>query len=233
MESMKKQISKDTYDLLVLLRISPQEVKNSQTIKSYREVFSWLMQRRKNESINLTAFSGEADPRIWNPLEKELMEALDQGMTYVHCLGPVVCTDEKGKNVILEAFREYPKTVKLYLFRTRALYHWTCFTRRSDHDQKLFYRSYGECYHDPLPDIRREFCIYLEREDDRFSAAKTVYWHNRQLDYLWRKPVMDEVTDVKQVPTLTLSQLKAISNKIKEGKNDFNLLPAKQILDMN
>lgn len=224
------EVSIDTYNLLSLLNVSPQSHTISQTVENFKKAFSWLIDQEEVASIESVAFSGEADPRFWNAVEKELMSALNEGMMYVHCLGPVVCTDENGRNLILETYREYPKNVELYLSRTRALYHWTCFTRRSDGDNKFFFQVYGECYHEPLASTRKEYFIYLLTQDDSFLLNKKAYWYNRQRDYLWRRPIMDKIVDLDQVPTLTLSELSLAYSRIKEIGADFNLLTAKDII---
>ena len=225
------EVSRDTYNLLLLLNVIPSEHTIPQTVENFKKALSWLVDREEAENIESVAFSGEADPRFWNAVEKELMSALNEGMTYVHCLGPVVCTDENGRNAILEAYREYPKNVELYLSRTRALYHWSCFTRRSNRHNTLLFRLYGECYHEPLASTRKEYFIYLLSQDDSFLLNKEAYWYNRQRDYLWRKPIMDKIVDVNQVPTLTLSQLKLACNRMKETGASFNVSTAKDIMN--
>jgi len=225
-----KEVSRDTFNLLSLLNVSPDSLKISETVKNFKKAFSWLLDREKKEKIELLTVSGEADPRFWNAVEKELLYALSEGMTSVHCLGPLVCTDEYRKNALLEAYKKYPDNVELYLSRTRALYHWACFTRRSNNYNKLFFQLYGECHHEPLANIRREYFIYLLGHDDSFLLAKKSYWLNRQRDYQWRKPILDKVVDVHSVPTLTLSELAKAYEKMKKLGANFNLLTAREII---
>jgi hypothetical protein len=80
----KTEVSQDTYELLLLLNIEPQFATASDTIRKYKECFSWITDKDEEET-NLLAFSGEADPRIWNAVEDEMMTALEKGMTYIFC----------------------------------------------------------------------------------------------------------------------------------------------------
>lgn len=225
-----REVSKDTFNLLSLLNVSPYSLKISETVENFKKAFSWVLDREDKEKIELLTVSGEADPRFWNAVETELLHALSEGVTSVHCLGPVVCTDEYGKNAILEASKKYPENVELYLSRTRALYHWACFTRRSNDYNKLFFQLYGECHHEPLANVRREYFIYLLSHDDSFLLAKKSYWLNRQRDYQWRKPILDRVVDVHSVPTITLSELAEAYEKMKKLRVNFNLLTAREII---
>lgn len=226
----EREVSKDTFNILSLLKVSPRPLEIPETVENFKKAFSWLLDRGKKERIELLTVSGEADPRFWNAVEKELIHAVSEGMTSVHCLGPVVCTDEYGKNAILETYKKYPENVELYLSRTRALYHWACFTRRSNDSNNLFFQLHGECYHEPLASVRREYFIYLLTDDDPFLLAKRSYWLNRQLDYKWRKPILDKVVDVHSVPTIKLSELTEVYKRVKKLKVNFNLLTAREII---
>jgi hypothetical protein len=189
-------------------------------------MFAWLDSEKGNKSI--LAFSGEADPIIWNALEGELMSAVDRGTKYIHCLGPVVCTDENGRHGILEVYKKYPEKVELRLFRTRYPYHWICFT--SINDNKLFFQFKGECYHEPLTPLRKHYFISLKSDDDPHRGLKVSYWHMKQLEYRWLRVITDKVTTIDEVPTITKSQIAMIYNKLKDRGKNLDLLTSEEIL---
>jgi hypothetical protein len=230
MKLLQTEVSEDTYDLLTQLGTYPRRREIRETIRNYKETFSWIVDKKEEEKIELAALSGEADPRIWNALEEEIMAALGEGMKYIHCIGPLLCTDENGRNAILEAYREYPKDVDIYLSRIRRPYHWTCFSRKTDGESDLFFQLHGECYHEPLAAVRKGYSVCLERQDDKYLSEKVVYWHNRQRDYLWVLPIMDKVVDADQVPTLSLSQMAASYKAMAARGLNFNLSTAKEIV---
>jgi len=134
---------------------------------------------------------------------------------------------------ITEVYSAYPKDVELYLFRTRIPYHWHRFSIKRDSSKSIFYRLFGECYHKPLADPRKEYLIYLESEDDSFLSNKICYWYNRQRDFEWLLPIMDKIVDVDKIPSLTLSQLRATSKKVADSGRDFNILNAEEIVNFS
>jgi len=224
-ESMKlkpSEVSEDTYRLLSLLKVKLETIRISATVEKHKAALLWVAERGYKKA-ELTAFSGEADPRIWNAIEPELREALNQGMKYTHIIGPVVCTDENGKNAVLQLRKDYPNSTKIYLTRTRKPYHWARFTSRINGTGDLFFRLFGECRHEPLADTRKGYTICLEKKDDAFLPEKMTYWYNRNRDYLWLMPIMDEITSVDAVATLTISQLKTVCERMKKEGLEFDL----------
>ncbi len=229
----KNEVSGDTYALLSLLEIVPFRQSKRDRIRLYKETIRWLVDRADPGEKEMIAFSGEADPQLWNALEEELKDAVENGMRYIHCLGPVLCTDEKGRNGILEVYKEYPNDVELYLFRTRIPYHWHRFSFKTDGSEKIFYRLFGECYHKPLADPRKEYKIWLESEEDRHFSNKICYYYNRERDFQWLLPIMDKVVDADEIPSLTSSQLKRTCSTLENAGRDFNLLAAEEIIKLS
>jgi hypothetical protein len=228
MKLLPSEVSEDTYRILSLLEVTPERIEIPATVEKHKRALSWMAERGF-ENAELVAFSGEADPRIWNAVEEKLGEALGKGMKYTHIVGPVVCTDETGKNAILELRKEYPRSVKLYLTRTRKPYHWSRFTSKVDGAKQLFFRLFGECHHEPLAAIRKGYSIWLEENTDPFMLDKIAYWYNRERDYVWLKPIMDEVTDPDKVPTLTMRQIKIVCQKMRHEGLDFDLETGRKI----
>lgn len=228
MKLVPSEVSEDTYKLLSLLEAKLETIRIPATVEKHKVALSWMAERGYKKA-ELAAFSGEADPRIWNAIEPELREALSQGMKYTHIVGPVVCTDENGKNAILQLRKDYPDSVKLYLTRTRKPYHWARFTSKINDAGDLFFRLFGECYHEPLADTRKGYAIWLEERDDEFLPEKMTYWYNRNRDYVWLMPIMDEITSVDVVPTLTISQLKIVCERMKKEGLEFDLETGERI----
>jgi hypothetical protein len=226
LENGIRVVSEDTQKLLQIINKKPQELKPYESIKRIKEMFKWLSEKEGNKSILI--FSGQADPIIWNELKEDLINAAEGGTNYIHCLGPVVCVDENGRNGILEAYEKYPSKINLRLFRTRYPYHWMLFT--SIENNTPFFKFKGEYYHKPLVPNRKHYFISLENSDDPYFGLKVGHWYRRQQEYESLKPIMDEVTCLDKIPTLSKSRLKAVYEKIEKGRRDPDLLDSGEIL---
>ena len=223
------KISADALPVLQALKLEPNYLTKSETVEELKGHFAWIRSQSPDSALSLLAFSGEADPNIWNYVEYDLRKSLDLGLIYKHCLGPVVCTDnDNNRNTILEVFKDYPEAVELYLFRIRQPYHWTCFTSQAS----LKYHFRGECYHHPLENGRGNFNITLEDEHDEFFAMKRSFWHKKQNEFKTLMPIMDKVSEIKDVPTLTESEFEKVYNNANKQKMFIEILNRDEILKL-
>lgn len=222
---MTLDVGIDSEKIIKLLSITPKPSTIEETISEIRSHFNWLCEQASDSDIMFLAFSGEADPDIWNKLEKDIRECLDAGMRYTHVVGPVVCTDDNGESSILDFMREYPDQVEIYLSRLRQLYHWNCFTALSS----LKYRLRGENYHDPLSENRKHFTIFYEKEDDKYASMKQYYWRSKINSFESIKPILEKVEDSGEIPLVTKSDLKKAYKNARRRRIPTELLNINEI----
>jgi hypothetical protein len=184
----------------------------------------------ENNKIALYATSGEGNPEFWNPLKEEIMNAIGHGMKFFHCLGPVICTDEEGKHATIEAYKEYPKNVEIWLSRTRNLYHLKIFT--SIIDQNSFH-AYGECHHKPLAKGREIYSVALEETNDPFYVSKMMYLMDKLDSFEVLKIVRDKITYLETIPTVSVNQLKLAYNRARDIGKEINILTGEEILNLS
>jgi hypothetical protein len=224
----KRKVPLGTYHLLHELGILPEKRTRDRIVEETKELFKLMVE--ENSKTSFLAVSGYGDSKFWNPLEKEIMSAISHGMKFFHCLGPVICTDEDGKHASIEAYREYPKDVELWLCRTRSLYHLKIFTGMKNNS--LFFHVHGECHHKPLASDREIYYISLLSNYDPNLVSKMKYFSDVLGSYETLKVIRDKVTDIKRIPVATRYQLsKAYKNGIEYGK-DITLMSSKEILDL-
>jgi len=224
----KRKVSLGTYYLLRELGILPEKRSKERIVDETKELLKRLVE--ENTKTQFLAVSGNADPEFWNPLKEEIMNALSQGMKFFHCLGPIVCTDEEGKHVSIEAYKEFPNDVELWLSRTRNLYHLKCFSVIKTSNPP--FHVYGECYHQPLANKREIYCISLESNDDPFLFSKTKYFFGQLEEFESLKVIRDRVNDVEKIPTITRYQLDVAYSKAKVLGKGFNVLNSEEILEI-
>lgn len=222
----KKKVTLGTYYLLQQLRVLPKKKTNEKIVKEMKELLKRLTE--ENNKIALYATSGEGSPELWNPLKEEIMNALSHGMKFFHCLGPVICTDNEGKHASIEAYKEYPKNVEIWLSRTRNPYHSKIFTPIKV-NQNSFY-AYGECHHKPLVKGREIYNISLEKADDPFYISKMMYIMQRLDDFEVFKVIRDKITDLETIPTISVDQLKMAYKRARETGKEISTLTSQEIL---
>jgi len=221
----KKKVPLETYYLLQQLRVLPEKKTNEQIVKEMKELLKRLTE--ENNKIALYATSGEGSPELWNPLKEEIMNAIGHGMKFFHCLDPVICTDKEGKHATIEAYKEYPKNVEIWLSRTRNLYHLKIFT--SIIDQNSFY-AYGECHHKPLTKGREIYSVSLEETNDPFYVSKMMYLMEKLDSFEVLKIVRDKIISPDNIPKVTVHQLRTAYNMAEKMGESIDTLTKYDIL---
>jgi len=222
------KVPSGTYYLLRQLHTLPKKKTNEQIVKEMKELLKRLTE--ENNRIALYATSGAGSPELWNPLKEEIMNALSHGMKFFHCLGPVICTDNEGKHASIEAYKEYPKSVELWLSRTRNPYHSKIFTPIKV-NQNLFY-AYGECHHKPLAKGREIYSVALEETNDPFYVSKMMYLMDKLDSFEVLKIVRDKITYLETIPTVSVNQLKLAYNRARDIGKEINILTGEEILNI-
>jgi len=222
----KHKVPLGTYYLLQQLHTLPKKKTNEQIVKEMKELLKRLTE--ENNRIALYATSGAGSPELWNPLKEEIMNALSHGMKFFHCLGPVICTDNEGKHASIEAYKEYPKSVELWLSRTRNPYHSKIFTPIKV-NQNLFY-AYGECHHKPFAKGREIYNISLEEADDPFYISKMMYIMERLDDFKILKFIRDKIISPDNIPKVTVHRLRVAYNTAEKMGESIDTLNRYDIL---
>jgi len=216
----KRKVPAVTYNILQQLSILPEKKTTEQVVKEMKKLLKQLTE--ENVKITLYTTSGNGNPELWNLLTEEIMNALSHGMRFFHCFGPVICTDENGKHASIEAYKEYPNSVELWLSRTRNLYHWKTFLPLKT-NQDSFY-TYGECYHNPFSKVREIYTISLEERKDPLYASKAIYLAWQIDEFKTFRVIRDKITNPDSIPNVTSYQLKSAYDKARKMGEDINLL---------
>jgi hypothetical protein len=218
----------ETYYLLQQLRVLPEKKTNEQIVKEMKELLKRLTE--ENNKIALYATSGEGSPEFWNPLKEEIMNAISHGMKFFHCLGPVICTDNEGKHASIEVYKEYPKSVELWLSRTRNIYHLKIFTPIKVGENSFY--AYGECHHKPLAKGREIYSVSLEDSNDPFYVSKMMYLVEKLDGFETLKIVRDKIKDLEAIPTAPVNQLKMAYNRARKTGKEIGTLTSEEILNI-
>jgi hypothetical protein len=200
--------------------------------QNLKELMKQAVQRSKEKKeVALQVFSGEADPRIWNACSEELLEAVGNGVTCEHLVGPVICT-EKGDNAVLNAFQKYPERVHLRLFATRYPYHWVRLTWREGTD--LMFDLRGEAYHVPLSGHRFAYEIALKSKKDEEKASKLLAWYSREQNFRESLPITTEAKSREDLTILDLDKFQGVLADLpydaaRGGIHPYDLLTREEI----
>lgn len=222
----------DIVSLAGAVSLTVKDLTYSELGQSLKELMKQAVQRSKEKKeVALQVFSGEADPRIWNACSEELLEAVGNGMTCEHLVGPVICT-ENGRNVVLDAFQKYPDMVHLRLFATRYPYHWVRLTWKEESD--LMFDLRGEAYHVPLSDRRFAYEIALKSKKDGEKPSKLLAWYTREQNFRENLPITTEAKSREDLTVLDLGKFQEVLGGLpydaaKGGIHPYDLLSREEI----
>lgn len=173
-----------------------------------REMLAWSRERiEEGEKVYLLTNSGVTHPDIWNPLQEDIFRNLLMGMRFTHCTGPIICTDNNGRNCVISAYLEHPEVVSIELNRTYRPYHWILVGVEG----KIAFRLLGECYHSPLSTKR--YCYQTNSEQD------AGLYLLKQYEYDVLKPIRDKPSSVHEIPTFRKSELGIVLEEIKKMRS--------------
>jgi hypothetical protein len=214
----------DVASLEPLGYVKIRQLRVEEVANSIRQLMKLAVQKskEKKKEVEIQAFSGEGDPRVWNACRAELEEVLGNGIRYNHLIGPVVCTDSDG-NAILDVLEKYPERVHLRLFTTRYPYHWVRLTWQ-ENGERLF-ELRGEAYHVPLSENRWTYEVLLDKKNDPSRADKLLTWYSREQNYTENIPITREIKSVDELDVITIEQLRKVLGLVSRASNSFHVHP--------
>ena len=185
-----------------------QRYRKTEITNTVREMLIWGRERiEEGEKVYLLANSGVTHPDIWNPLQRDIFRNLSMGMRFTHCTGPIVCTDNNGRNCVISAYLEFPEVVGIELNRTYNLYHWILIGVEGEKTFKLL----GEGYHRPLSTKR--YCYQTNSDQSIELYLSKLY------EYDVLKSIRDKPSSVYEIPKLTKPELGVVLEKIKNMRS--------------
>ena len=188
----------------------------------YKKSLEWgKKELEEGKETKLLVFSELNDPRIWNPLEKQLMDNLEAGMEYIHCTGPMICTDSQGVNSVLNVYENSPEKMALKIQRLPSLEKF--FLLSSDERENITYvgeelpkSSETEIYN-PLREKRKCIVNVNRFKNPNDKQMREVSYLKSYHAYDITKVLMDDASDMKEIPTITENEVYELVNRLKEG----------------
>jgi hypothetical protein len=223
----RTSVDEETYLLLSCLGLTPTCYdKMEENIDNFKKILKWASKELdENKEVKLLVFSGYTNPYFWNQIENSLLNALEKGLLFTHCLGPVMAVNEDGSHAIIEACQHYPKNVKIELFPTYYPYHWNvCYSR--SRDKKIAFKCNVEVAHLPFSSRRKNF---LFSSSDIPSFYKEGYLYSRIQRYEALRPFLKK-KKLNEIPKVHEEEL-YIAYEKKEGK-PFMSMNAEEILEL-
>ena len=166
-------------------------------------------------AVRMVANVGVTEPGIWNLLKNDLYDNLSLGMTFKHCTGPVVCTDDSGSNAVLDAAYAFPEVVSIELNRVYEPTHWMFV------DGKNNFKVLVEGYHDPLQEERLLYSACPGNPIGRYLIGE-FDWELETLKLVRDRPAP------REIPTIKESSLRTLLLR----KVDFDTMSAKKIYEI-
>jgi hypothetical protein len=188
---------------------------NSQATRAIGKMLKWGLERiEEGKHIKSFVCSGVANPDVWNPLEDDILRDLSAGMELAYWPGPVVCTDNNGRNSLIYAYSKYPESVQVMLSPTYNLYHWFFIGESvSNGKGKVRGRDFKSCkvlyegHHYPL--AARHSCIQTD-------SGKCSWLHYELLEeYEIAKPFHSHPASEEEIPAIMKKELAKVLKEIR------------------